>query len=252
MQRYLAFFEYDGTGFRGFQYQPGERTVQGEIERCLETITGVRVPVAGAGRTDAGVHALSMPAHLDIERGAERLPALARILPRDIALKGWIPVHASFSARFDAVERTYNYRIGRKKSPLRARTEYQPWLVLDTPSMERAAGLSIGKADWRAFAKTGGGNTTWNMDVRDAGVTEDTEGWTIRITSDRFLRGVVRLWSGTLLRIGTGRLSPVVVRDILGGTCSVAAGPSLPACGLTLVEVKYEGVRQERALAEEP
>lgn len=242
MQRFLAWFEYDGTGFRGFQYQPGERTVQGEIERCLERITGTRVPVTGAGRTDAGVHALSMPAHMDMERGGERLPALARILPRDIALTGWVPVHSSFNARFDAVERTYHYRIGRRRSPLKARTEYQPWLSLDTAAMNEAAGLSLGRADWRSFAKTGGGNSTWNMDVRDAGVTEDPEGWTIRITSDRFLRGVVRLWSGTLLRIGAGRLSPGTLREILDGGSSVAAGPSLPACGLTLVGVRYEKV----------
>ncbi len=242
MPRYLAYFEYDGTGFRGFQYQPGERTVQGEIERCLEKITGVRIPVTGAGRTDAGVHALAMPTHLDIERGEERLSALARILPRDIALNCWFPVHDAFNARFDAVERTYHYRIGRRRSPLKARTEYQPWLTLDTAAMDRAAGLSLGRADWKAFAKSGGGNSTWIMDVRDAGVTGDAEGWTIRITSDRFLRGVVRLWSGTLLRVGTGRLSPSVVGDILGGARAVAAGPSLPPCGLTLVEVKYERV----------
>lgn len=242
MPRYLAYFEYDGTGFKGFQYQPGERTVQGEIERCLERITGTRVPVTGAGRTDAGVHALAMPAHLDIQRGEERLNALARILPRDLALKEWLPVHDTFNARFDAVERTYHYRIGKRSSPLKARTEYQPWLKLDAEAMDRAAGLSVGMADWRAFAKSGSGNSTWNMDVREAGVAEDPEGWTIRITSDRFLRGVVRLWSGTLLRVGTGRLSPSVVTDILGGGRGVAAGPSLPACGLTLVEVKYDRV----------
>jgi tRNA pseudouridine38-40 synthase len=242
MPRYLAYFEYDGTGFRGFQYQPGERTVQGEIERCLERITGVRIPVAGAGRTDAGVHALAMPAHLDIERGGDRLSALARILPRDISLVRWFPVRDAFNARFDAVERTYHYRIGKRRSPLKARTEYQPWLTLDTEAMDSAAGLSLGRADWRAFAKSGGGNSTWIMDVRDAGVTEDAEGWTIRITSDRFLRGVVRLWAGTLLRVGTGRLSPDVVSEILGGVGTVASGPSLPACGLTLVEVKYDCV----------
>lgn len=242
MPRYLVYFEYDGTGFRGFQYQPGERTVQGEIERCLEKITGARIPVTGAGRTDAGVHALAMPTSLDIESGGERLSALARILPRDIALTCWFPVHDTFNARFDAVERTYHYRIGKRRSPLKARTEYQPWLTLDTEAMNRAAGLSLGMADWRAFAKSGGGNSTWNMDVREAGVTEDPEGWTIRITSDRFLRGVVRLWSGTLLRVGTGRLSPTVVSGILGGSGTVAAGPSLPACGLTLVEVKYDRV----------
>lgn len=242
MPRYLAYFEYDGTGFRGFQYQPGERTVQGEIERCLERITGVRIPLAGAGRTDAGVHALAMPAHLDMDRGGERLSALARILPRDIALLSWLPVRDSFNARFDAVGRTYHYRIGKRRSPLKARTEYQPWLTLDTETMDAAAALSVGRADWKAFAKSGGGNSTWIMDVRDAGVTEDAGGWTIRITSDRFLRGVVRLWAGTLLRVGTGRLSPDVVSDILGGHGTVAAGPSLPACGLTLVEVEYDSL----------
>ncbi len=247
MPRYLIHLEYDGTDFRGFQYQPGERTVQGEVERCLERITGTRVPVTGAGRTDSGVHAVAMPAHLDLDRGDERLAALSRILPRDVSLLRWVPVDDSFNARFDAVERSYIYRIGRTKSPLRARMEYQPGVILDTAGMNRAAALSVGRSDWRGFAKTGGGNTGWMMSVTAACVTEDDEGWTMHISSDRFLRGVVRIWAGTLFRIGLGRLSPSVVRDILEGRQWVSAGPSLPAAGLTLVEVKYAGIPQGEA-----
>lgn len=240
MARHLIFLEYDGTSFRGFQYQPGERTVQGEVEGCLAKLVGTRVPVTGAGRTDAGVHALAMPAHLDLENGDRMLSALARVLPVDVALKSHRRVPDGFNARFHAVRRVYRYRIGKTRSPLKARTEYQPGILLDTGAMNKAAELCVGRADWRGFAKTGGGNATWEMNVSGARVEEDSEGWTMWITSDRFLRGVVRIWAGTLLRIGMGRLSPCAVRAILEG--GGRAGPSLPAMGLTLVEVRYDGI----------
>lgn len=240
MARYLIHLEYDGTGFKGFQSQPGMRTVQGEVERCLEKLLGTRVPVTGAGRTDSGVHALAMPAHLDLEGGDGMLLALARILPRDIALKSHRSVPDGFHARFNALSRTYSYRIGKARRPLTARTEYQPGIRLDTEAMNEAAVLSLGRGDWRGFARTGGGNLTWTMNVFEAGVREDRHGWTMTITSDRFLRGVVRSWAGTLMRIGAGRLPPGTVSLILQG--GGRAGPSLPAAGLTLVEVRYAGI----------
>lgn len=252
MGRYLAFFEYDGTGFRGFQRQPGQRTVQGEIEASLEVITGARVPVTGAGRTDSGVHAMAMPAHFDLNHGERIIPALARVLPSDIALRRWLEVSDDFHCRFHARERVYRYRIGRLKSPLKARFEYQPGLLPDTELMVRAAGLSIGEGNWRGFAKTGGGNRSWSMAVREALVIDDGAGWTLQLSSDRFLRGVVRIWAGTLLMIGLGRLAPSTVSLILQGKRGVRAGPSLPARGLTLVEVKYDGVPQGEAFSQEP
>jgi tRNA pseudouridine38-40 synthase len=242
MGRYLIYLEYDGTDFSGFQLQPGRRTVQGEVENRLFRITGRETRITGAGRTDSGVHALAMPAHVDTDRGPEALEAAGRILPRDIALSRIVPVPPDFHARFDAVERTYVYRIGSRKSPLRARTEFQPGLSLDGEAMNLAAGMCIGRGDWRGFARTGGGNRTWSMDVREARVIRDRAGWTITITSDRFLRGVVRIWAGTLLRVGAGRLSPDAPERILRGEPGCSPGPSLPARGLTLVEVGYHGI----------
>ncbi len=242
MGRYLIFLEYDGTGFSGFQLQPGRRTVQGEVENRLRRITGRETRITGAGRTDSGVHALAMPAHVDVDRGPEALEAAGRILPPDIALKRIVPVPPEFHARFHAVKRTYAYRIGREKSPLRARTEYQPGFSLDGAAMNLAAGRCIGRGDWRGFARTGGGNRTWTMDVREARVTGDPAGWTITVTSDRFLRGVVRIWAGTLLRVGAGRIPPDVPERILRGDSGCSPGPSLPARGLTLVEVGYDGI----------
>ena len=252
MGRYLIILEYDGTEFRGFQFQPGERTVQGEVERALERITGSRIPVTGAGRTDSGVHALAMPAHLNLEMGEKLIPALGRVLPADIALKRWARVPDGFHARYDALERVYRYRIGKDRSPLRNRYEYQPGALPELEPMRKAAEFSVGSADWKGFAKTGSGNRTWVMNVTAAGVIEDSEGWTLRISADRFLRGVVRIWAGTLLRIGLNRLSPSVVRDILEGRLKAGPGPSLPGSGLTLVEVKYDGIPQGEASFQEP
>ncbi len=245
MERYLIFLEYDGSDFSGFQYQPGRRTVQGETEARLLRVTGRKTGITGAGRTDSGVHALAMPAHVDVDRGPGPLEAMGRILPPDIALRRILHVPSGFHARFDAVSRTYTYRIGRRKSPLLARTEYQPGLSLDGEAMNLAAERCIGAGDWRGFAKTGGGNRSWIMNVSDAGVTADPAGWTITVTSDRFLRGVVRIWAGTLLGVGVGRFSPDVPERILRGDPGCSPGPSLPARGLTLVKVRYHGIPEE-------
>ncbi|OPX32062.1 MAG: tRNA pseudouridine(38-40) synthase TruA [Gemmatimonadaceae bacterium 4484_173] len=240
--RLIARFEYDGTDYSGWQIQPGDTTVQGEIEKALYSLCRRHVAVTGAGRTDAGVHAASMPAHFDIAPGEySRIQnGLNTMLPSDISCLSVQQVDDDFHARFHAVSRSYVYSIGTGRHPLNSRFEFQPGIDnLDIEAMKKAVKYSSGYNNWRGFAKEGGGNTTWDMTVSKVSVVENIRGWTLAITANRFLRGVVRIWSGTIFRIGAGRIPPEAVRSILETTDKRLAGPSLPACGLILTEVRY-------------
>jgi tRNA pseudouridine38-40 synthase len=243
MMRVRMLIEYDGTDFSGWQAQPGVRTVQGEIEAVLEKLCGRRIAITGSGRTDAGVHALGQVAHADIgfnelERVKTGLPA---ILPDDIAVTGVIETDPSFHARFQAVSRLYRYRIEKKKNPLKSRYCYiipPPW-KLDTSAMSEASCLSLGENDWKAMAKEGSDNSSWTVNVLEASVTEDISGWTFLIRANRFLRGMVRIWAGTLISIGSGSARPPLVTELLKTQNREKAGVSLPGKGLTLMEVRY-------------
>ncbi len=234
--------EYDGTCFEGWQIQRTGRTVQGEIEACLARLLGRRCRVTGSGRTDAGVHAAGQVAHVDlssteIERVMKGLP---EIVPQDIALRCIERAPEGFHARFSAFRRTYSYRIVRRRNPLLARFAWEcPWAELDEEAMEAAAGLSLGRAGWRGMSREGGGNRTWLVDVGHAAVETGPEGWTLSISADRFLRGMVRIWAGTLVEAGRGRFPPSRITEILTTGDRLLAGPSLPARGLTLVSVEY-------------
>lgn len=241
--RVLLVLSFDGTGFCGWQMQPGLPTVQQTVEEALEALCGRAVRITAAGRTDSGVHAACMPAHLDLqENELERVTnGLNSLLPGSIRLRTVRRVPPDFSARFNALSRTYRYRIGREPDPFTRLYEYQPEEpVLDTTAMKKAAELSPGEGSWKGFAKEGSGNSSWIMKVAGASVEEDPGGWNLVITANRFLRGVVRIWSGTLYSIGNGRLPPETVRTILDTGNRDLAGPSLPAEGLTLVNVEYD------------
>jgi tRNA pseudouridine38-40 synthase len=241
--RLMMKIEYDGTAFAGWQVQKSGRTVQGELERCLESLLGRPCRITGSGRTDRGVHASGQVAHLDIfddecDRVFSGLPELA---PPDIAVRQIERAPDGFHARFSAVSREYAYRAVRGRRPLLSRFAWEcPWAELDTDSMNLAASLSVGVGDWRGMAREGSGNSTWLVRVLGAGVSSDSEGWTFDIRADRFLRGMVRIWAGTLVEIGRGRFGAGRIGEILSSGERRLAGPSLPACGLSLLSVEYD------------
>jgi tRNA pseudouridine38-40 synthase len=240
--RLRLILEYDGTDFAGWQAQSCGRTVQGTVEGILARLLQRQVRITGSGRTDAGVHAAGQVAHLDLEeRESERAVAgLRALLPPDVALLSAEEVPESFHARFSAVKRSYEYRISKGKHPLATRFSLvSPWPALDTGAMSLAAAESVGKADWRGMAREGGGNRSWLVEVKDASVVETGTGWTLHIEADRFLRGMVRLWAGTLVEAGRGRAPAGRIAEILRTGDRRLAGQSLPACGLTLVGVEY-------------
>jgi len=240
--RVLLRLRFDGTEYRGWQFQPGLPTVQQEVETALKNLCGRQITVYAAGRTDSGVHCLDMPVHLDVD--PREFPMISgglnSFLPPSVRCCFAGETGDAFHARFDAVSRRYRYRIGREQNPLSRLYEYQPGNpILNTSRMKLAADLSLGESSWKGFSKEGSENSCWDIKVLDAGVEEDDLGWNLTIMANRFLRGAVRIWSGTLFRIGTGRIPPESVTVILRTEDRRMAGPSLPACGLTLTEVGY-------------
>jgi len=235
--------QYDGTDFSGWQRQPGARTVQGEIEETLQRLCGGRLSLTGSGRTDAGVHALGQVAHLDVlpDRLDRVKKGLYSMVPEDIAITDVRKVNEDFHARFDAVSRLYRYRIEKCRNPLTIRYCHvlPPGHGLDTAAMKQAAEYSLGEHSWRGMAKEGSSNRTWLVDVTEAEVVEDHAGWTFLIRANRFLRGMVRLWTGTLVRIGSGAAGPELIPQLLSTEDRSRAGVSLPGRGLVLMEVKY-------------
>ncbi len=244
MPRLRLTLQYDGTDFLGWQVQPQGRTVQGTLEEALGRLTNRSVRVHGSGRTDAGVHAMGQVAHLDLrESEVERVRSgLDRVLPGDVCVLSAEPAAPDFDSRRDAVERLYRYRVLRGRRPLLDRFAYVHGRPLDTEAMQLAASLCVGHHSWRGMAKEGSGNADWKAEVRISQVVEDSLGWTFLISANRFLRGMVRLWAGTLLRVGSVSLAPEDVGGILKTGNRRDAGPSLPARGLTLVEVRYYDV----------
>ncbi len=249
-RNWRALVAYDGTRYQGFQVQASGSTVQGELERALAQVTGGPVRVAGAGRTDAGVHAsgqvisFRLASALDgtvLGRGVNAL------LPEDIAVSEVEPVGERFHARFSARGRAYEYRIrnASARAPLERLRELHVPQALDDGAMGRAAVRLIGRHDFAAFAAGEGGERT----VRRAGLSREGKLLRFEIEADGFLRGMVRGIVGTLLWVGRGKITAERFGEILESRDRSQAGPSAAARGLCLVAVEY-GEREDDGHAE--
>ena len=241
-KRYFISFAYNGTSFHGSQTQPNGNTVQAEMEAAFATILRQPVPLTFAGRTDAGVHAEHMVAHFDFDKP---LPAnfaarLNNLLPASIAVSGIQRVTDEAHARFDALERTYHYRITMRKDPFACQTRTRVKEGLDFEAMNKAAQLLLGKQDFASFCRVHTDVKTTICDVREARwvVENEYEAYFV-ITADRFLRNMVRAVVGTLFEVGRGKMTQVQLADIIAAKDRCKAGHSAPAEGLSLVEIKY-------------
>jgi tRNA pseudouridine38-40 synthase len=240
--RLLAIVEYDGTDFEGFQIQQRRRTVQGEIEKALQQITGEKIRVTGAGRTDTGVHAAGMGVHFDTawNRTPEILQrALNAVLPTDIAIRQITLVPPNFSARFSAKSRAYRYTILNEavRSPLADRYALVVAETLEADAMDAAARCLIGPHDFGAFGTPpSGDNPVREMYV--AQVRRDGERVLIDLEANAFLYRMVRRIVGTLIPVGKGALSVAEFRQVLEK--KRRAGQSVPSHGLSLIAVKYD------------
>ncbi len=239
--------EYDGTNYVGWQRQTSGASVQGLLEEALARIEGSRVVVHGAGRTDAGVHALAQVATFTLAasitpRALTR--ALNAVLPADVRVLSAQEVDASFHARFSAVGKVYEYRIVNAPivSPFLFRYVWHVGQPLDTAAMREGATLLVGAHDFAAFqgsraTVTSTTRVVWSIDWEGGGGHEQP--LVMRIHGDGFLRHMVRNIAGTLVDVGAGRLAPSGVAAILASRDRVQAGPTAPPSGLFLVRVDY-------------
>lgn len=273
MQTWKVTLSYDGTDYRGWQVQPGERTIQGELQAAIERITGESPLPQGSGRTDAGVHALAQVASFALKAPIppDNLHrALNRALPASIRVFEARIMPGSFHARHSAVAKTYEYRVWRQRaervdicSPFIARYVFPcPW-HLDHHALKDAADQFLGEHDFASFAATDPDATTRSADAAfgslssaeenvpstartifasawEEQATETGELLVYRVRGNGFLHHMVRNLVGTMLDIGRGQLKPEDVPRILAARSRSEAGPTAPARGLFLHSVDYE------------
>jgi len=246
---------YDGTDFHGWQIQPDLRTVQDEIEKAVRHMTGETVRIQGAGRTDAGVHALGQAASFRADI-AIPLPKLRKgldaLTPDDIAILEAADAPEGFNARRDAVEKLYRYHLHVSKvgHPLRRRTHLHVRYRLHVPSMREAALLFVGRHDFAAFYAVDDEPVSTLLPLNAVDIIEKADDEIlIEVRGPAFLKNMVRIIAGTLLEVGRGRLRPDDIPEILAARDRSLAGPTLPPHGLTLVSVTYppEWIRPTRS-----
>jgi len=243
----LLLLQYDGGAFAGWQRQTSDRTVQAEVEAALERLVGHRPRVTGAGRTDAGVHALGQAAATAVpERWQPEVlvRALNAHLPQDIWVASACRMRPGFDPRRHATERTYCYRIGTDpgaSSPFRRRTEWALKADLDGERLARAARCLAGEHGFRSLSAAGQPKPHYRCRVLDAEwrARDGGTGWEFWITADRFLHHMVRFLVGTMVEIGRGKREVQDLADLLDTTDNQAASPPAPPQGLFLVSVRY-------------
>jgi tRNA pseudouridine38-40 synthase len=252
-QNYRMTVAYDGTDFLGFQSQPARRTVQDTLEHALRKVTQSEIRVAGAGRTDAGVHAVGLVVSFrsDWRHGSQELErALNAVLPGDVAVRELERVAETFHARFSAVSREYIYRV--YESPVRIpHLDRYAWRLqsgLNADRLHRAGAMLVGEADFRAFGQAADGRSTvrsvyrseWVRCPRSRWGVDEWEYW---IEANGFLRGMVRRIVGTLVRVGQGLLEPEGIRDIIVAKNPALVGVAAPGSGLYFWRARYPGDR---------
>lgn len=245
MRNIRCLVEYDGTDFYGFQRQKGRETIQGCLERAVATLTGERVTVHGAGRTDAGVHAEGQVINFFTTSRipTERWPyALNSRLPAAIVVKAAEEAPADFHARKSAVAKTYRYTIWNAPFPSAfwRRFAYHVPTPLDVDAMRQAASLLVGRHDFAAFQAAG--STPVRSTVRHLqrlDIVQDGPRIDIYGKADGFLYHMMRNIVGTLLLVGDGRRPPAWVGEVLASRRRELAGPTAPAHGLCLIRVEY-------------
>lgn len=242
MKNYKVVLAYDGTDFKGWQRQPDGRTVQGVLEEAVRKVTQKRTVVHGAGRTDAGVHALGQVASF---RGAFKLTddvllrALNAVLPTDVRVFSLEEAPAGFHARKSARSKLYRYRIvhAPQASPLDRRYVLHWPYPLDVRAMREAARMFVRTDDFTAFSSNR--DRTPVRTVRRSELRRTGPELVYTIEAEGFLRYMVRTIVGTLLEVGRGRTSPAQVEEIFRRKDRNLAGPTAAAKGLTLVRVDY-------------
>ncbi|WP_159799962.1 tRNA pseudouridine(38-40) synthase TruA [Flavobacterium sp. MK4S-17] len=239
--RYFIEFAYNGKNYHGWQSQPNSITVQETINKALSVLLRQQIDVVGAGRTDTGVHAARMYAHFDYPEIDNDLlvQKLNSFLPKDIVVYRFIPVDDEAHARFDATSRTYEYHIHTFKDAFIHEGSWYNFHHLDVDKMNEAAKILLQYKDFKCFSKTHTDVKTFNCDITEAYWEKNGNRLVFTITADRFLRNMVRAIVGTLVEIGTGKITVEDLHIIIKSRDRSRAGFSVPAHGLYLTKVIY-------------
>ncbi len=244
MKRVMLTVAYDGTNYSGWQLQPNGETIESVLNRCLSELTGEEITVIGASRTDAGVHAMGNIAVFDT---MSRIPgdkfsyALNQRLPEDIRICGSKDVASDFHPRHCESRKTYEYRIYCAPFPMPVKRLYSyfTYVPLDIDLMSQAAEYLIGEHDFKSFCSVQTQALTTVRRVDSVEVFKEGDEIIIRVSGRGFLYNMVRIMAGTLMEAGRGHIQPEKVAEILAAKDRQAAGPTAPACGLTLVGYEF-------------
>ena len=256
MKHLLLTITYDGTGFHGWQRQPGQRTVQGELERVLSILCRDEITIAGASRTDAGVHAYGQRAGFSGEFGipVEKIAFAAnRLMDKDVRILEAVEVSEEFHPRFDAKGKTYLYKIRNSQEPdvMLRNFHYHVEKPLDLVAMQEAATYLVGEQDFRSFLAAGGkepettvrriiGAECYLEDEGDSAEPGFPQNIVFEVIGSGFLYNMVRIITGTLVEIGLGKRAPVEMKSIIESRDRRRAGHTAPPQGLYLKEVYYD------------
>jgi tRNA pseudouridine38-40 synthase len=241
MSRYFIEVAYRGTNYAGFQKQQNAHTVQAEVEGALAKILRVPVQLTGSSRTDAGVHALQNYFHFDVESALQDklLYNLNAVLPGDLAVNRLVAVAPEAHSRFDAVSRSYRYHIYRRKQPFMQDRGYFFPYTLDYDLMATAAELLMQYQDFTSFSKRNTQVKTFNCVLTESRWEVHEGGCTYIVTGNRFLRGMVRALTATMLKVGRGRLTVAEFCQVVEARDCTLADFAVPAHGLFLERVSY-------------
>ena len=240
--RYFIKLAYKGTNYFGWQYQPDAISVQETLNKALSTLLKTNIDILGAGRTDSGVHAKEMFAHFDFEEAIDSdywIPKLNSYLPKDIVIYSIFEVDAEAHARFDAIERTYEYHIHSTKDAFINDLSWYHFYPLNLEKMNQAAKILLEYTDFECFSKVNTDVFTFNCKIKNAFWQQKDNQLVFTITADRFLRNMVRAIVGTMINVGQGKIEPEHLRTIIESKNRSQAGFSAPAHGLYLTQILY-------------
>ncbi len=240
--RYFLELSYNGKAYHGWQNQPNAISVQEVIEDALSKLLREQIAIVGAGRTDAGVHAKQMFAHFDtdVEFLNENLNfKLNSFLPKDIAIRNIFEVKADAHTRFDAISRTYIYRISKHKNVFEFDNSYYLKHDLDIDKMNEASKTLFNYENFKCFSRSNTDVKTYNCNIMKAEWRVAGDELIFTIKANRFLRNMVRAIVGTMVDIGLGKTKVEALQEIIESQNRVNAGASVPGHALYLAQIEY-------------
>lgn len=245
--RFFIQLSYNGTNYHGWQIQPNATSVQETLTKALSVVLNKKdIEIMGAGRTDSGVHASQMFAHFDFENEIDSQTILHKLnsfLPKDIAVSNIILVDENAHARFDATQRTYEYKINSSKNVFLDKLSWYYNKELNVNAMNESAELLLKFIDFQCFSKVHTDVNTFNCSITEAFWKTENDQLIFTISADRFLRNMVRSIVGTLVYVGLGKISKADFQTIIESKDRKKAGFSVPAHGLYLTKIKYDYIK---------